>query len=255
VQFYALRASEMADIWAEVFGPEGRDRLVRVIATQTGWFGLEEQILNAPHWAAEVGPGFVPPWQRFDAYAVTGYFSGNLGSDGKAPVVRRWIEDSRIAAERAASAQGLTGAAWAAHVERHAYDAAVALAARDVADGSVTGDDGDTLERLLRVVLPHHAAVAARHGLRLVMYEGGTHVVGYGRQMDDAALTAFFTHFNYTAEMGALYRRLLDGWAALTPEPFNNFGDVVRPSKFGSWGGLRHVGDDNPRWRALVAAR
>lgn len=254
VQYYALRASEMADIWAEVFGPAGKDRLVRVIATQTGWTGLEDQILNAPEWAREVGQGFVPPWQRFDAYAVTGYFSGNLGSDEKAPAVRRWIAESRIAAERDATARGLTGTDWAAHVDRHAYDQAVAVAARDVADGSVTGDDGDTLERLLRVVLPYHAEVARRHGLRLAMYEGGTHVVGYGRQQDDPALTAFFVHFNYTAEMGALYRRLLDGWAALTAEPFNNFGDVVRPGKYGSWGGLRHVADDNPRWRALVAA-
>ncbi len=253
VQYYSLRASEMADIWTEVFGPAGKGRLVRVIATQTGWMGLEDQILNAPEWAREVGRGFVPPWQRFDAYAVTGYFSGNLGSDEKAPTVRRWIEESRIAAERDATARGLTGTAWAAHVDRHAFDRAVTLAAREVADGSVTGDAGDTLDRLLRVVLPYHAEVARRHGLRLAMYEGGTHVVGYGRQQDDPALTAFFVHFNYTAEMGALYRRLLEGWAALTAEPFNNFGDVVRPGKYGSWGGLRHVADDNPRWRALVA--
>jgi hypothetical protein len=102
------------------------------------------------------------------------------------------------------------------------------------------------------VVLPHHAKVAADHGLRLVMYEGGTHVVGYGAQVNDPILTDFFIHLNYTPEMAALYDRLLAGWAALTPEPFNAFVDVSAPSKWGSWGALRHLTDENPRWRVLA---
>ena len=57
------------------------DRLVRVIATQTGWIGLEEAILEAPLVVAEGRP---PPATAFDAYAVTGYFAALLGSDAKA---------------------------------------------------------------------------------------------------------------------------------------------------------------------------
>ncbi|NTT84425.1 hypothetical protein [Tabrizicola fusiformis] len=228
VQFYALRASEVAAIWAEVFADPAR--LVRVISVQTGWLGLEEAILNAPLVMAEGRPA---PVDSFDAYAVTGYFSAMLGSEGKAPVVRDWLAQSR-AADSAVP-----------------YALANRLAAQELRDGSVTGDPTDTLATLLTETLPYHAAVAADHGLKLVMYEGGSHVVGYGPVMEDAELTDFFVQLNAAPEMGALYETLLAGWSAMTDAPFNSFGDVYRPGKWGSWGALRHLGDDTPRWRVL----
>lgn len=69
--------------------------------------------------------------------------------------------------------------------------------------------------------------------------------------MEDAALTEFFLQLNASAEMGGLYETLLSGWATMTDAPFNAFGDVYRPGKWGSWGALRHLGDDTPRWRVL----
>jgi hypothetical protein len=110
----------------------------------------------------------------------------------------------------------------------------------------------DTLDDLLTRVLPHHAEVAKAEGLRLAMYEGGSHVVGYGPVTEDSELTAFFQALNYAPEMGALYAVLLKGWAGLTDTPFNAFVDVYRPTKWGSWGALRHLGDENPRWRVLA---
>ncbi|MFN3846720.1 MAG: hypothetical protein ACK4RZ_13010, partial [Paracoccaceae bacterium] len=82
--------------------------------------------------------------------------------------------------------------------------------------------------------------------------EGGSHVVGHGAQVDDDALTAFFTYLSYTPEMAQLYDRVLNGWAAVTPEPFNAFVDLATPGKWGSWGALRHLGDENPRWHVLA---
>jgi hypothetical protein len=38
----------------------------------------------------------------------------------------------------------------------------------------------------------------------------------------------------------------------LTPAPFNAFVDVAAPSRWGSWGALRHLTDDNPRWQVLA---
>ena len=221
VQYYALRAAEVADIWADVFADP--DRLVRVIATQTGWLGLEEQILEAPLVLAEGRPA---PVASFDAYAVTGYFSAALGSDEKAAMVRSWLDQGE--------------------------EAALDLAARELRDGSVSGDAEGTLDHLTGTLWPYHAEVARRHGLRLVMYEGGTHVVGQGKQTEDVALTAFFARLNYAPQMGGLYDTLLGAWAGLTDAPFNAFVDVLQTSKWGSWGALRHLGDDNPRWRVLA---
>jgi hypothetical protein len=233
VQYYGIRAAEVMDIWTASFGADAKTRLVRVVATQTGWQGLEEQILDAPLVVAE---GRKAPVDSFDAYAVTGYFSALLGSDEKVAQVREWVKASQGAAKDAA----------------HQYDLAVAQAVAELRDGSVTGDATDSLTQVLGQVLPYQAQVARARGLRLVMYEGGTHVVGYGAQVDDAEVTAFFNHLNYTPEMGVLYGELMAGWAGLTDAPFNAFVDVYRPGKWGSWGALRHLGDDNPRWQALA---
>lgn len=249
VQYYGMRAAEVANIWAEVFGDVGKDRLTRVISTQTAWLGLEEQILHAPLAVAE---GRKPPAASFDAYAVTGYFAAGLGSDDKATALQGWLVQSRQLAQAQADQQGLAGKAKDAFVAAHRFDTATDRAATELENGFVTGQSADTLDALLTVVLPYHAKRAKQEGLALMMYEGGTHVVGNGVLLEDAEVTAFFHHLNYAPQMGALYDRLLHGWAALTPAPFNAFVDVYAPSKWGSWGGLRHLGDDNPRWQALA---
>ncbi|MCE8534416.1 hypothetical protein KBY24_13575 [Ruegeria pomeroyi] len=251
VSYYAARAVEMADIWTDVFGDQAEARLIRVISTQTGWLGLEEMILDAPIWTAEE-PGRAPPASHFDAYAVTGYFGGTLGWEDRLPLVRQWLADSRAAAEAQADAQGLSGAARDDYVAKHRYDLASALAWAELRDGAASGKVEDTLLGNLKEYLPYHAEVARRHGLDLIMYEGGSHVVGSGPLVDDAELTAFLTHFNYTHEMGELYTDLIRGWHALGGGLFTAYADVYRPNKWGSWGHLRHLDDDNPRWDALV---
>lgn len=249
VQYSAMRAARMADIWREVLGT---GRLVAVIATQTGWLGREADILEAPHWQAE-DPANRAPAAHFDAYAVAGYFSGLIGHEEKADMVRGWLADSADMAAAEADRHGLEGAAREAWLGAHRFDHAVELAARELRDGSVSGDDRDTLAALFGTILPYHRAVADRYGLDLVMYEGGTHVVGIGPVTEDDALTEFFTHLNYTSEMGDLYRQLLAGWTAAGGTLFNVFADVYPPNRWGSWGALRHLDDDNPRWRALTA--
>ena len=77
----------------------------------------------------------------------------------------------------------------------------------------------------------------------------------YRVAIDDEELTDFFTHLNYTSEMGALYRQLLDGWKGLDAGVFVAYLDIASPSQWGSWGNLRHLGDRTARWDALVAAR
>ena len=225
-----------------------------VLSTQTGWLGLEEQLLKAPMWQAEQ-PDRQEPAAYFDAYAVTGYFGGILGTRERAGDLRAWLAESRAQASAIAADRGLETEAATAFVERHQYDVASAQAAAELRDGLISGDMSDTLTDLLTRVLPYHADVAAQHGLDLIMYEGGTHVVGLGPLVDDAELTNFFIHFNYTPEMGALYQELLTGWTELGGQLFNVFVDVSAPGKWGSWGALRTLSDDNPRWDAVEAMK
>ncbi|KIN61598.1 hypothetical protein Z945_2591 [Sulfitobacter noctilucae] len=249
MQFYGMRAAEVARIWSEVFAGQ-KERLINVISSQTGWLGLETEVLNAP---LAVGEGMPPPVTAFDAYAVTGYFAGVLGLEDRAPMVDAWIAEGRDKAIAQARADGLEGAALEAYVAAHRFDHATSLAAREVLDGAISGNTADTLSDLLGRVWPHHAKVAREAGLDLIMYEGGTHAVGIGPRVDNAELTAFLHHFNYSTEMGELYGTLLEGWQAVGGQLFNAFNDVYSPTKWGSWGALRHLDDANPRWDALVA--
>ena len=248
VQHTADRATELADLGAMVFA-DAPERLVRVLATQTGWKGLEADILLAPLAVAEGRPE--PVWS-FDAWAITGYFAALLGGDDKAALVQQWLADSRDIAEAEGRAKGLAGHALDLHITRHRFDQATKLAAEELRDGRHSGNPEDTLQTLLTDLLPYHAEIARKYGLKLMMYEGGTHVVPMQGQQGNTELSAFFIHLNYSPEMGALYRDLLAGWRAISDTPFNAFVDVKTPGPFGSWGALRHLHDDNPRWRALA---
>lgn len=251
IQFAGMRAAQMARIWDDVFGAAASTRLVKIISTQTGWQGLETPLLDAPLWVAEDPAHNLPPARAFDAYAITGYFGYPLGSDEKAALIRAWLTESRAKAEADAAARGLTGEAARADAQTHRFDLAVTRAAAELRDGGVTGDRRGSIAELVEQTFPYHAAVARAHGLRLVMYEGGTHVVGLGEQVNDPELTAFFTQLNYTPEMAALYTELLTGWKAAGGTLFNAFVDVSVPGKWGSWGALRTLEDQNPRWTVL----
>lgn len=238
LQYYGARAAEIGLIWAEEFGLDASDRLIRVAATQTGWLGLEEQILEARLWRAR-NPARPRPATLFDAYAVTGYFGGILGTEQRAPMMLDWLRQSKDLA-------GDDG---------DIYAFASAQAGVELQDGLVSGDPADTLADLLGRVLPYHAEVARREGLELIMYEGGSHVAGIGPMADNRELTDFFVHFNYTPEMAALYEQLIAGWHQLGGGVFGVYSDVQKTSKWGSWGALRHLSDDNPRWDVLEAAK
>ncbi len=214
MQYSGMRAAQIADIWTDVFGDEAESRLIRVVATHTSWPGLEEGLLLAPLSQAMGNP---PPVDSFDAYAVTGYFGFETGGEDFAPTLHRWIEEGSATANMTAMLR----------------------------EGSLA----DLTGRLF----PYHAAVAAEHGLEMVMYEGGTHVVGHGAVTNDDVITDFFIAYNYSPEMAGLYADLLAGWDAAGGTLFNAFVDVGNPSRWGSWGNLRHLDDMTPRWATLMA--
>ncbi len=242
MQFAGMRAAEVARIWGEVFVDDAEERLVRVIATHTDWPGLEEPLLQAPLWQAENGG--VAPASYFDAYAVSGYFGFELGSEPKVRNVLNWIKESTDLAAADATAKGWSGPRHREYVSKHRFSLAVAPAAQEIFEGS--------LNSLLTETYPYQAEVAAKYGLDLIMYEGGTHVVGIGEYSNNETLAEFFNYFNYTPEMAQLYQNLLTGWRGTGGTLFNAFVDVAVPSQYGSWGALRHLDDSNPRWDVLA---
>jgi hypothetical protein len=218
MQYAGLRAAQVADIWTDIFADQAAERLVRVIATQTGWLGLEEGLLNAPAWLAE-DPAHRPPYKSFDAYAITAYFGVEGDADDSSRRILGWLD-----------------------------------AGQDVATANLLDELRRTsVPALTEVQFPHHAAVAQQHGLDLIIYEGGSHVVGLNDWTGNDRLTSFFTTFNYDPGVAAIYDEILTAWHAAGGTLFNAFVDVQAPSRWGSWGHLRHLDDSNPRWDVLMA--
>ncbi|WP_420587814.1 DUF4214 domain-containing protein [Marivita sp.] len=249
MQEYGARSAEMARVLDSVYAG-AEDQLVKVIATHTYWPGLEEPALQAPNWQA-LSPDNTAPYLSFDTYAITGYFGNSLGTDEKAPAVLDWIAQSEAQARQDAATQGLSGSAANAYIAAHRFDLAEDLAVRELRDGSITGNAEDSLQGMFEL-FAYHKSVADAHGLDLVMYEGGTHVVGIGQWVNNDLLTEFFTHLNYSAGMGQLYTELFEGWEAAGGTLFNVFVDVSEPSQWGSWGSLRHLQDSTARHDAVV---
>ncbi|MFQ3636941.1 MAG: calcium-binding protein, partial [Cyanobacteriota bacterium] len=194
-----------------------------VLATQTGWKGLESFALDTPAWVAE---GNEPAWKAVDAYAVAGYFGNNLGSPTHANTVRSWLSEP---------------------------DGGFAKAFRHLREGGLLGDSKDSVKDTI-ALFKYHAEVAKRHNLQLVAYEGGQHIVGISGIENDTQLTEFFIALNRRPEMAELYQQLLDGWKDAGGTLFNHFVDVAKPSKWGSWGMMESLYQtDAPKYTALQA--
>jgi hypothetical protein len=249
-EYYAMRATQIVQIFNRVFAGQ-EDRLVRVLTSQTGWLGLEEQIL-APHWRAE-DPANPSPPDMFDVWAITGYFSALIGHPEKAPLTRRWLDEARAAADTKGRAQGLSGAALESFIKEDSHATLIPILIEELRDGRHSGQGVDTVLDNINRIIPYHKQVADNWGLELVAYEGGTHLVGVGEFMSDPELADLFIATNYSEGMAALYTEMLTGWVRNGGGLFAHFCDVRVPLVWGSFGALRHLTDHNPRWDALVS--
>jgi hypothetical protein len=220
LQWYGMRSAQTAQIWKSVFGNQS-NRLTTTIATQTGWRGLENAILNTPAWVAE---GNQPAWRSMDAYAITGYFNGGLGMPENTNTVRSWLSEP---------------------------DGGFRKAFEQLRQGNlleVGSSVADVIENFR-----YHGAVAQQHNLQLVTYEGGQHVVGIKGIENDSQLTNFFIALNRRPEMKQLYQQMLEGWKQAGGALFNHFVDVAAPGKWGSWGSLENLNQTtSPKYSALM---
>ncbi|HEY9700373.1 MAG TPA: hypothetical protein V6D10_24170 [Trichocoleus sp.] len=218
-QWYGMRAAQTSDIWKQVFGNQ-RDRVVSVIGTQTGWQGLEVPMLDCPAWVAE---GNKPCFQHgMDAYAITGYFSGNLGKPENQTLVESWFREPDGGFRKAFEQLGMKG---------------------------TLGDSvGDTAKGFA-----YQMQVARDRGLKLVAYEGGQHIVGSQGLENNEKLTDFYIKVNQQPEMKTVYTEMLNQWKEAGGTLFMHFNDIGKPSKWGSWGALESVEQNqSPKYDALI---
>lgn len=220
MQWYGMRTAQMSDIWKQVFDNQ-RNRVISVISTQTAWLGLETSALDCSLWVAE---GNKPCFQhQIDAYAITGYFAGNLSDEDNRSMVEAWADQGDEGVEKALNQLKQGGV-----LENQSWDDSVV--------GAISRFE-------------YHQQVAKAKNLQLIVYEGGQHLVN----SNSPKLTDFFIALNRNPKMYDLYQQLLEGWKQFGGGLFVNFSDIYQPGKWGSWGVLEHVDQaHSPKYDALI---
>jgi hypothetical protein len=97
--------------------------------------------------------------------------------------------------------------------------------------------------------------VADKHGLKLVAYEGGQHLVGISGAENNEKIEQLFLKANTDKRMGELYTQYLDSWQKQGGDLFCLFNSVSEWSKWGSWGLLQHQDDpanSSPKYLAAI---
>lgn len=98
-----------------------------------------------------------------------------------------------------------------------------------------------------------HAAVARKHGLPMIAYEGGQHL--WEMEGKEPEAQALFNAANRDPRMGALYARYLEDWTEAGGGLFMHELDCARCDKGGCWGAVERLGQprfEAPKYDALM---
>jgi hypothetical protein len=103
--------------------------------------------------------------------------------------------------------------------------------------------------------ITRQASLARQRGLRLVAYEGGQHLVGYGGAENNKPLEDLFEAANRHPRMKQLYLDYLAGWKQSGGTLMVLFSSVGTYSKWGSWGLMEYHGQppaEAPKYEAAL---
>lgn len=96
-----------------------------------------------------------------------------------------------------------------------------------------------------------HRVVTDQYGVRLLAYEGGSHLVGVGALQNNQKITDLYLAAAADPRMGVAYTTLLSAWKQNVGDLFMHFSHLGQWTKFGSWGARRTMEDTTPKYEAL----
>ena len=224
VQYMAARTHHMCRLFRQVFvGQEQRLRCL--ISPQTGWRELAEEVLDCPAWV-KLHPEDESCIKYVDAINVTGYFAGCLPAHGD--VIAGWLAEGR----EAALAKGFQ------QLEH---------------GGLIEACDDEAVDNLDYTIetYQYFMQLAARRGLGLEVYEGGTHFEYPGdREGDRPEVKQFLVDMAEDPRMYDLYLRNYQGFRQAGGSTFNVWGWVAQND---AWANARSATElDHPKYRAIV---
>jgi hypothetical protein len=199
MKFYAKRSAEIHALFDAAFGA-GSSRVVRLVAWQS---------FNAYQCNQVLGYYKTYRGREADALAVAPYFGGGLGTSD-------------------------TGALYADEVVGWSLDKLFTHLDPTNSSQLSGGKDEGNLKQI-KAVIESDAAIAKSHGVPLIAYEAGQHLVGVGSWMNNTTLTNLFIGANRDPRMGAMYTKYLDIWRAAGGRELMLYASSGSHSKYGSW--------------------
>jgi hypothetical protein len=224
VQYMAARTNNMCKLFHQAF--TGDDERVRcLISPQTGWRELARIVLDCPAWV-ELHPEDESCTKYVDAINITGYFSGCLHTHPD--VLRAWLAEL-----------GPEGA------KNRAFE--------QLEHGGLIEDcDGDASDDLDQAVdnYAYYMQLAARRGLGLEVYEGGTHFEYSGERAGKPdEVKQLLVAMTRDPRMYDLYTRNYRSFREAGGSTFNVWGWVAKSD---AWANADSPVDlDHPKYRAI----
>lgn len=97
--------------------------------------------------------------------------------------------------------------------------------------------------------------VADTHGVKLVAYEAGQHLVGVAGAENNDKLTQLFLQANQDKRMGVVYAQYLEAWQSVGGDLICLFNSTEKWSRHGSWGLLQDYNEPaiaSPKFKAVM---
>ncbi|CAA6815988.1 MAG: cellulose-binding domain protein [uncultured Sulfurovum sp.] len=220
INWYGMRSSEMCAIFKEVFSDQPK-RVNCVLSAQAANVWTASQALKCPL----VTDGNCS--KDIDALAIAPYFGAYIGQSENQEELESWAEESQGGLEQLF---------------------------RELSEGGVLSHsvENGALHSSF-TWMENHKAVANEYHLKLLAYEGGQHLVGVEGVENVDAITNLFMDANRDERMGDLYLEYLAEWKARGGGVFMNFSDIGAYSKWGSWGALESVDqNESAKYDALM---
>ena len=234
--WYGWRAATVCRLVKQAFESADRVRCIAGGHAANPWYA--DKVLGCSVAAAELGSSCA---KRLDALAIAPYFGHYISDPRSREVVSNWYKEADGGLDKLF--QEITGT-----------DAKGQPVKPPLAGVHPQSIDGGALASA-RKTMVEARAVADRHGLPLLAYEGGQHLVARPKD-DDKQWVELFTRANRDRRMGLAYTRHLTDWREAGGQAYMAFSYVGRTSAHGAWGLKETTLDEqHPKWLAVQAFR
>lgn len=224
LNYLGKRTSDICRIWKREFGGRRND-VICVLSSYAGSPSLGEEALSCPL----VGGNACS--KNIDAYAVGPYFGDYIARIENRNLLRNWSRSG------SAGMNNLFTELLRGGLVRDQYP-------------------GGAMERLTEVRIKPNVILARKHGLKLLAYEGGQHLLRVDRPhvIKDEKIFEFFAKANTNPRMAHAYTRYLNTWRQQGGGLLMHFNGIATINSRSYFGMLDNVEQhSSPKYNALIS--